>query len=171
MKRKSILIIPALMAVLFSSLNCMAASVFLPSTPTPTPTSTQTPTATPSPTPTLTPTIAPTPTPDFSSAELQLSDLPSGFTILYLPLGSGSDPNLKWFQYGDPSPFQVIAGAVSPLKQGDEFGFDAMMNNPDLLLQSINAGAGQTQIKSLKPISGIDHFGDVSNGFTGVATS
>ena len=170
MKRKSFPIVLALIVLLFSSLNCMAASAFFPPTVTPTATFTQTPTVTPSPTPTLTPTFAPTPTPDISSAELQITDLPAGFSTLSYPTGS-ADPSLKWFEYGDSSPLQIIVGAVQPLKQNDQFDFDTMIKNPDLLLQSINAGAGKTVIKNLKPLSGLDQFGDASNGFTGVTTS
>lgn len=168
------MVVFGLFTLLLSSLSCMAASALLPSTPTPTATETLTPTLTPSPTLTPTPTLIPTPTltptPDFSSAELQLSDLPPGFSALAYPTGS-ADPSLKWFEYGDSLPLQIIVGAVQPLKQNDQFDFDTMIKNPDLLLQSINAGAGKTVIKNLKPLSGLDRFGDASNGFTGVTTS
>jgi len=163
MIRKPVLIIPALIVVLLLSVNCMAASALF--TPTPTPTSTFTPT--PTATPTLLPTFTITPTPDISSAELKLSDLPSGFTPLSPPANSDF-PGMKWFEYGDPSPFQAILGAVTPLQQNDRFGFDATIKNPDLLLQSVNARNNQAPIKSLKPVSGLDKFGDMSGGYTGL---
>ena len=170
MRRPSAPMVFALISVsLLLSLNCMAASALFPPTPTPTYTPTQTPTATPPPTPTFTPTVTLTATPDISSAQLELSDLPPGFRPLSFP--TDADPNLKWFAYGDSSPFQVILGAVEPLGPDDQFDFDALIENPDLLLQSINASAGTAAIKSLKPISGLDQFGDASNGFTGLTTS
>ena len=57
------------------------------------------------------------------------------------------------------------------MRSNEEFGFDAMMKNPDLLLQAINGTSSSNQVKNLKPISGLGNFGDASAGLNGLMTS
>lgn len=101
---------------------------------------------------------------------IRLVDLPSGFSAGFAPTDP-NDPSTRYYEYENPSPFQVIVGAVGPVTPRNQFAFDALMKNPDLLLQSINAKSNLSQMKSFKQVSDLDDFGDVSDGFTGRMTT
>ena len=167
-QRTSIIVLLAMLALLAASMACSAASN-LPFLATPTPTNTSTPIPTSTPTLTSTPLFTPTatPLPDFSAVILKLEDLPAGFQSV--PSQPANPDTQTLFSFVNIQEFQILSGAsmliVDPT---DALGFDAMLNDPNLMMQGIASGANSSAFRDMQILPGMDNFGEASKGFTAV---
>lgn len=152
------------------SLGCSAVPLLQPTpTPTQTPTVTPspTPTFTPSPTPTLTPTFTPTPTPlpDIASIVPDLADLPEGFSEIQ-PVTTVEE-GVVGYAFGHEKSLQIISGAnMLLLKEETKSSMDVFVENPEVLFVFLGQGMGGASFQNIKPIAGMDTYGETSAGYT-----
>lgn len=155
-----------LTVAVFLSVSCSALG---PPTPTPSP---------PSPTPTFTPTPNPTPTPAavaFWDMLLTLHDMPPGFEqepIGDLDIFNEGLAGEKWpiraaFMFLEPDHYQFVIG-VTQLVQGrlDQVQFDAGVNRPQFMLQTVIQSMGLSGILEEDVLPSVDDIGDASAGVT-----
>lgn len=159
--------------VALASLACSPAAILGP-TPTPTAASTPTPTSTPTSTPTRVPSSTPPPTETAEPlALLVLEDLPPGFESVP-PEEFGLQEGQEFaegftignaFAFVEPTSFEVIFGFTMPLERRlDQVGFDAALERPELLIEGIVVGMGETGYEDVSVLEGMDQVGDKSNG-------
>ncbi len=150
---------------------------------TPTPTPTLTPTFTPSPTSTSTPTTPPTPTftpsptplPDLTGAVLTLADLPAGFVEMppeelgFSP-SSFSSQGMQFassFGYANTADMEFLFGFnYLLLGSAGKVSFDVMINNPDLMTQSLTTGFTSQggSVEGQETLTGLEEIGDIASG-------